>query len=100
MRDLFPVTPGHLLIIPNRHIANYFEASAREKRELWDLLEEAKKLLESKDSPDGYNIGINVGEAAGQTVFHLHIHLIPRRKGDVENPRGGIRHVIPGKGCY
>jgi diadenosine tetraphosphate (Ap4A) HIT family hydrolase len=100
LRDGFPVTPGHLLIVPNKHIRHYFEADPAEKRELWALVEEAKRYLDSKESPDGYNIGINVGEAAGQTVFHLHIHLIPRRKGDVKNPRGGVRHVIPGKGSY
>lgn len=100
MKDLFPVTPGHLLIIPNRHVAEYFEATPAEKDALWALVERAKTILDAKEAPDGYNIGINVGEAAGQSVFHLHIHLIPRRKGDVENPRGGVRHVIPSKGCY
>ena len=67
---------------------------------LWELVEKAKAYLDSTQNPDGYNIGINVGEAAGQTIFHLHIHLIPRRAGDTENPRGGVRHVIPSKGFY
>ncbi len=100
LKDAFPVTLGHLLIIPNRHVGNYFEATPAEKEDLWKLVEKAKAHLDSAHNPDGYNIGINIGEAAGQTVFHLHIHLIPRRKGDVENPRGGVRHVIPGKGSY
>ena len=98
--DKHPVTEGHLLIIPMRHFASYFETTIEEKGKLWSLVEHAKKLLENKYKIDGFNIGINDGAAAGQTINHLHIHLIPRRKGDVENPRGGVRHVIPGKGDY
>ena len=98
--DRYPVTPGHLLIVPRRHVATYFEATPDEQRALWSLLEEARGRLGASRSPDGYNIGINVGEAAGQTVFHLHMHLIPRYKGDKADPRGGVRHVIPEKGKY
>ena len=98
--DTHPVTEGHLLIIPKRHFADYFEAIAEEKGELWGLVDQGKALVDQKFKPDGYNVGINVGASAGQTIFHLHIHLIPRRKGDMENPRGGVRHVIPSKGSY
>ncbi len=98
--DRYPVSPGHLLIVPRRHVATYFEATPEEKQALMALLEEAREYLERHRAPDGYNIGINVGEAAGQTVFHLHIHLIPRYTGDMADPRGGVRHVIPEKGKY
>jgi diadenosine tetraphosphate (Ap4A) HIT family hydrolase len=98
--DKYPVTEGHILVIPKRHIAGYFEATPEEKGELWALVDECRKILQVKFKPDGYNIGINEGASAGQTIFHLHIHLIPRRKGDMENPRGGVRHVIPSKGNY
>jgi diadenosine tetraphosphate (Ap4A) HIT family hydrolase len=98
--DKFPVTPGHLLIVPRRHVATYFEATQDEKLALWELLEEAKVHLTQARSPDGFNIGVNVGETAGQTVMHLHMHLIPRYQGDMADPRGGVRHVIPEKGKY
>ena len=100
LADRYPVVPGHLLIIPRRHIARYFQATTAEKHALWDLVDRAKAHLDAQYSPDGYTIGVNDGEAAGQSVFHLHIHLIPRRNGDVARPRGGVRHVIPGKGNY
>ena len=101
VRDSFPVTDGHSLIIPFRHVETYFDLSAEEALACNELLSLAKLELEDVDSTvDGFNIGINSGEVAGQTIFHCHIHLIPRRCGDVENPRGGIRHVIPGKGFY
>lgn len=93
MHDHFPVNKGHLLIIPKRHFASYFEASEEEFLAIQDLIRLAKDMLDVEMKPDGYNIGINIGEAAGQTIFHLHIHLIPRFLGDVENPRGGIRHL-------
>lgn len=93
--DGFPVSPGHLLIVPTRHIATWFDASSEEKQALTSALEIAKSHIESQYQPDGYNIGINVGAAAGQTVPHLHVHLIPRYSGDVPDPRGGVRHVIP-----
>jgi len=98
--DKYPVNPGHLLIIPFRHFANYFDATAAEKRALLSLLNKAKAKLDKQMSPDGYNIGINIGEVAGQTVMHMHVHLIPRYRGDVANPRGGVRGVIPAKQSY
>jgi diadenosine tetraphosphate (Ap4A) HIT family hydrolase len=88
IRDAFPVTPAHTLIIPKRHIASFFETSAEEKTALLQLLDEIKAGIDGEHQPDSYNIGINDGAAAGQTISHLHIHLIPRYQGDVEDPRG------------
>jgi diadenosine tetraphosphate (Ap4A) HIT family hydrolase len=98
--DAFPVNKGHMLIIPKKHIKDYFETDLQTQNELWKLVDECKKIVDKEFKPDGYNIGINCGEAAGQTVMHLHIHLIPRYKGDIENPRGGVRGVIPEKRIY
>lgn len=98
--DAFPVTPGHILVVPRRHVGTWFEATSEEHAALMAGITEARSQVESRHTPDGYNIGVNVGRAAGQTVDHLHVHLIPRYRGDVANPRGGIRHVIPGKGDY
>jgi len=98
--DKFPVNKGHLLIIPFRHFDNYFEATKEEKIDIQHLIDKAKKYLDINFNPDGYNIGINIGKHAGQTIFHVHIHLIPRYKGDIENPRGGVRGVIPEKRIY
>ena len=98
--DRFPVNKGHMLIIPKKHIKDYFDADQQTKDRLWKLVDECKKIVDKEFNPDGYNIGINCGEAAGQTVMHLHIHLIPRYKGDIENPRGGVRVVIPEKRIY
>jgi diadenosine tetraphosphate (Ap4A) HIT family hydrolase len=98
--DMYPVTEGHMLIIPHHHIADYFDATMEEKAYLWHLVDEGQKLLKAKYNPDGFNIGLNAGVAAGQTVMHVHIHLIPRRKGDMKEPQGGVRHVIPEKGRY
>jgi diadenosine tetraphosphate (Ap4A) HIT family hydrolase len=98
--DKSPVNPGHLLIIPKRHIADFFHCSHVEKEALLYLLDEAKSYLDGKYTPAGYNIGINVGAVAGQTIFHVHLHLIPRYLGDVANPRGGVRGVIPDKQNY
>ena len=100
MYDGYPVSKGHTLIIPNRHIETYFDLTNIERDMIFDLLAECKKRLDLKYKPDGYNIGINCGEAAGQTVNHLHVHLIPRYKGDMENPRGGVRGVIPERRLY
>ncbi len=101
IRDAFPVTTGHTLIIPKRHIDDYFGLTQAEINATHQLINQQKKnLIENDPSIEGFNIGINCGEVAGQTVFHCHIHLIPRRRGDVKNPRGGIRHTIPGKGHY
>ena len=100
IEDGFPVSPGHTLIVPRRQIATWFDATAEERAAIFELVEQVKRALDERLRPDGYNIGINVGEAAGQTVMHLHVHVIPRYRGDVDDPRGGVRHVIPGKGNY
>ncbi len=100
IRDGFPVTPGHSLVVPRRLIAHWWDTTAEEQRALLDLVEVVKRRLDAEFAPDGYNVGFNNGIAAGQTVDHLHIHVIPRHDGDVDDPRGGIRHVIPGKGNY
>ena len=99
--DRFPVTEGHTLFIPKRHALDYFELSQAEINAINQLMNHQKVLLRHSDRTiEGFNIGMNCGEAAGQTIFHCHVHLIPRRKGDVENPRGGVRHIIAGKGFY
>jgi len=98
--DGYPVSPGHSLIIPRRHIASIFEATAAEQAELWEMVVKTRELLQAEHQPDGFNIGINDGEAAGQTVLHLHIHLIPRYAGDITDPRGGVRWVRPEKAPY
>lgn len=98
--DGFPVSRGHALLITRRHIATWFDATAEEQAALIHTLSVARDLVAERYGPDGFNIGINVGRAAGQTIFHLHVHLIPRYSGDVDDPRGGIRHVIPSKGNY
>jgi diadenosine tetraphosphate (Ap4A) HIT family hydrolase len=101
IRDAYPVSPGHALVVPRRLIAGWFDATAEERQALFELVDEVRKQLDAGPSPpDGYNIGVNVGDAAGQTVAHLHVHVIPRYRGDVPDPRGGVRHVIPGKGNY
>lgn len=101
IRDAFPVTEGHTLIIPKRHVADYFDLTIAETSEIQRLLHKHKSQIEQSDlSVDGFNIGINVGATAGQTVFHVHVHLIPRRIGDVENPKGGVRGVIPARQKY
>lgn len=98
--DSFPVNPGHTLIIPRRHVAGYFDLTPDEQQALWQLVNTTRILLENHYHPDGFTIGINVGATAGQSVMHVHIHLIPRYKGDVEQPKGGVRGVIPGKQSY
>ena len=95
--DKYPVSRGHLLIMPRRHVADWFETSTAERQQILALADEARALLLRKHAPEGFNLGINVGEAAGQTVFHAHLHVIPRYRGDVKNPRGGVRAVIEGK---
>lgn len=99
-KDGFPVSPGHTVIIPKRHVATLFEATDTEQQALLKALNRAKALLDESHHPDGYNVGINHGVAGGQTVPHLHIHLIPRYKGDREDPRGGVRWVLPEKAKY
>lgn len=100
VRDAYPVSPGHTLIIPKRHIGSFFELSADERHDLLALLDSAKAELDQEFKPQAYNIGINDGAAAGQTVAHLHIHLIPRYEGDRPDPRGGVRWIIPEKADY
>lgn len=98
--DQFPANPGHTLIIPFRHVADFFETTPAERQAMLLLLDEAKAMVAAQFRPDGYNIGVNVGEAAGQTIAHVHLHLIPRYQGDVEAPRGGVRGVIPSRQNY
>ena len=98
--DRFPVSPGHLLIISNELRRDYFELTETEKLRLPALIDQAKRLILEKHNPDGYNIGMNCGEAAGQTVFHFHCHVIPRYNGDMDDPRGGVRHCVENKGRY
>lgn len=99
-KDGFPVSPGHTVIIPKRHFATLFEATEQEQTALLKALGEAKTILDSVHRPDGYNIGINHGPAGGQSVPHLHIHLIPRYAGDKDDPRGGVRWVLPETAKY
>ena len=99
-RDSYPTSPGHTLVIPRRHVSSFFDLTPEEVAACMGLIKEEKKLIDEEFNPDGYNIGVNVGPAAGQSIFHVHIHIIPRYKGDVENPQGGVRHVIPKKAYY
>lgn len=98
--DRYPVSLGHMLIIPYRHVSTFFEATAEEKTAIFALISECRDYIEDVYRPDGYNVGVNVGAAAGQTVMHLHVHLIPRYAGDVPDPRGGVRGVVPEKKAY
>lgn len=100
VRDAYPVSPGHTLIIPKRHIGSFFELTTEERNALMALLDQARTEMQASHQPQGYNIGINDGPAAGQTVPHLHIHLIPRYQDDLPDPRGGVRWVIPEKARY
>ena len=101
MHDLYPVTDLHSLVIPKRHVSDYFDLSQAEIQSAHALLTDVRRKIQALDeSITGFNIGVNSGEDAGQTIFHCHIHLIPRRKGDTKNPRGGVRGVIPEKQSY
>ena len=100
IRDAYPVSPQHTLLIPRRHVSSFFNLTSDERSNLFVLLEQAKIALDDESHPDGYNIGINEGASAGQTVPHLHIHLIPRYNGDHVDPRGGIRWIFPEKADY
>lgn len=100
IRDAFPVSPGHSLVISRRHIGSFFELTTEERVSVLAALDVAKQELDAEFAPAAYNIGINDGPAAGQTVPHLHVHLIPRYEGDMEDPRGGVRWVIPDKARY
>ena len=98
--DGYPISKGHALIIPRRHLPSFFDCNGEEKAALMQLLDSAKSLIDGLYNPDGYNIGINCAEAAGQTVMHAHMHLIPRYAGDVPDPRGGVRWIFPDKAVY
>ena len=98
--DVMPVNKGHMLIIPKRHVQNYFDITSEEEGAMLDLLHKGQKLIEEKYHPDGYNFGVNCNQCAGQSVMHVHMHLIPRYKGDCDNPLGGVRGVIPEKMGY
>jgi len=100
IRDAFPVSPGHMLVMPVRHVGSLFETTDAERSDCLALLDQARRVLEGELQPAGYNIGINDGKAAGQTVPHLHIHLIPRYAGDQPDPRGGIRWIFPERARY
>jgi diadenosine tetraphosphate (Ap4A) HIT family hydrolase len=99
-RDSYPVTQGHTLVIPRRHVPSLFDLTMEEKIAMLELLDGAKRELDEHYRPDGYNIGINDGIAAGQSIFHLHIHVMPRYKGDKADPRGGVRWTLPEKAAY
>lgn len=98
--DGFPASPGHVLVCPRRHVESFFDLTAAEVAAVFELLRQARDHCHARFVPDGYNVGINIGPVAGQTVTHAHVHLIPRYAGDVLNPTGGVRNVIPGKGPY
>lgn len=98
--DAFPVSPGHLLVVGRRHVSRLRDLTSDEIRDLWEMVTAARIWLERSHHPDGYNIGLNDGAAAGQTISHLHLHVIPRYAGDVEDPRGGIRWVVPDRAPY
>ena len=98
--DNFPLTQGHALVVPRRHVASFFELTAEERLAMMEVLDRAKARIDSEHAPDAYNIGINDGAQAGQTVMHVHMHLIPRYKGDADDPRGGVRWIFPKKADY
>jgi diadenosine tetraphosphate (Ap4A) HIT family hydrolase len=98
--DLFPVSAGHSLVIPKIHIESVFELPSPIYVACFTLARDLKNILQKKHNPDGFNVGINCGVHAGQTVMHAHIHVMPRYQGDIRDPRGGVRHIIPGKGIY
>ena len=100
IRDAFPVSPGHTLIVPKRHIASVFDTTSEERLSMFELMDRAKRALDAELQPAAYNIGVNDGPAAGQTIPHLHVHLIPRYAGDDADPRGGVRRIFPKKAKY
>ncbi len=100
LRDGFPVSPGHTLVVPRRHVASIFTLNEEEWVAVWAMVGVVRRELAEEEVPDGFNIGVNDGTAAGQTIAHAHVHVIPRRTGDVEDPRGGVRWVIPAKVRY
>jgi ATP adenylyltransferase len=98
--DNFPVAKGHALVLPKRHVATIWELTDEEYADVFGLVRQVNEVIQKKFHPQGINVGVNCGGAAGQTVFHAHIHVIPRYTADVPNPRGGVRNIIPGKGDY
>lgn len=98
--DKYPVSDGHAEVVPKRHVVSFFELTPDEVLAMYELAQKARETIAVCYSPDAFNLGVNDGEAAGRTIHHVHLHLIPRYVGDVENPRGGVRHIIPGKGDY
>jgi diadenosine tetraphosphate (Ap4A) HIT family hydrolase len=100
IRDAFPVSPGHTLVLSRRHVAGFFDLDAHERRAVMDLVDLVKADLDIELRPDGYNVGVNVGAAAGQTIPHVHVHLIPRYAGDMADPRGGVRWIFPERARY
>ena len=98
--DGFPVSPGHALVVPRRHVADWFEARDEERLGLLDAIAVARAAILERHQPDGFNVGMNLGRAAGQTVMHLHLHVIPRYEGDAQDPRGGVRWVLPDRADY
>lgn len=98
--DGFPLNPGHTLVVPRRHVADLFALPPEEQADVWRLVATVRERLLAERRPDGLNVGLNVGEAGGQTVGHAHVHVIPRYRGDVADPRGGVRWVIPARAAY
>lgn len=98
--DANPVSPGHALVIARRHVASFLDLTPGEYQDMWAGLVVVTRVIRERFSPDGFNYGINDGQAAGQTIYHVHLHVIPRYRGDMGDPRGGVRHIIPGRGCY
>jgi diadenosine tetraphosphate (Ap4A) HIT family hydrolase len=98
--DSYPLNPGHVLLVPRRHVASWFGTTGEERDEMLRLADAARMVVLKQHSPDGFNLGINDGAAAGQTVAHVHLHLIPRYCGDMPDPRGGVRWVIPDRAVY
>lgn len=98
--DAFPVSKGHSLVVPEQHVASLYELSSQDQASVWKLVGEARQRLQGEYHPEGFNIGLNDGRAAGQTIMHAHIHIIPRYAGDREDPRGGVRWIIPEKARY
>jgi diadenosine tetraphosphate (Ap4A) HIT family hydrolase len=99
-RDAYPLSDGHTLVIPRRHVYSLFDLPEEEQQHLWSQVSVVRRFLQEAFKPDGFNVGLNDGEVAGQTVSHAHIHIIPRYRGDVSDPRGGVRWVIPAKAPY
>jgi diadenosine tetraphosphate (Ap4A) HIT family hydrolase len=98
--DAYPVSPGHMLVVPTRHVSDFFDLPADEQAAVWRLVAEVRQRLEAEHGTDAFNVGLNAGDAAGQTVPHAHVHVIPRYAGDVPDPRGGVRRVIPDRAAW